>query len=476
MDNAKLLQLLLSSFQFEPTDGQRVVMRHLAAFLITEKSNPVYLLKGYAGTGKTTLVTTIVEVLPRIGMKYVLLAPTGRAAKVLSSYTSKSASTIHRKIYRQTSTPDEGYKMYLTENKHRNTLFIVDEASMIGDNSTESGTFSYHNLLDDFMQYVAEGENCKILLIGDHAQLPPVGLETSPALILNNLKSAYSITAAEFELTEVMRQSLESGILFNATILRNKLLENDVSVPFFSLAAFDDTIKVNGEDFEELIYSAFGGKVYSKAVIICRSNRRANMYNQAVRQRVLGLEEEISSGDLLMVVKNNYFWLKDQEGGGFIANGDICVLQKINRIEEIYGFRFADAQITLIDYPDEPSLQVKLLLDTLMLDAPALSEKDFARLASAVEEDYMDIPTRRMRYAQMKTNPYFNALQIKFAYALTCHKTQGGQWPQVFVDAGISKVEQIDRNYLRWLYTAITRATEKLFLVGFVDEFFEGEL
>lgn len=475
MDRKSLFQLFLNSFQFEPTEGQKIVMQHLASFLLSEKPNPLYLLKGYAGTGKTTLVTSIVDVLPRIGMKYVLLAPTGRAAKVLNAYTSKPASTIHRKIYRQTNSPEEGFKMYLAENKHRNTLFIVDEASMIGDNSSDGGTFSYHNLLDDFMRYVSEGINCKILLIGDHAQLPPVGLETSPALNLNNLKSAYTITAADFELTEVMRQSLESGILFNATILRTKLLQNNVNTPFFKLEEFNDIIRVQGEDFEELINSAFGGKDYSKAVIVCRSNRRANMFNQAVRQRVLGLEEEISSGDLLLIVKNNYFWLENQEGGGFIANGDIAVLRKINRIEEMYGFRFADAEITLLDYPDEPSLQVKLLLDTLMLDEASLGEKDLSRLASAVEEDYSDIPTRRKRYEKMKTNPYFNALQIKFAYALTCHKTQGGQWPQVFVDAGISKVEQIDRNYLRWLYTAVTRATEKLFLVSFVSDFFEGE-
>ncbi|NOU47867.1 MAG: AAA family ATPase [Bacteroidales bacterium] len=475
MERSHVIRLFLNSFQFEPTEGQKLVMQHLASFLLSEKPNPLYLLKGYAGTGKTSMVASIVEVLPNIGMKYVLLAPTGRAAKVLNSYTGKPASTIHRKIYHQVNSPDEGFKMYLAENKHRNTLFIVDEASMIGDNSSESGSFGYHNLLDDFMRYVSEGVNCKILLIGDNAQLPPVGLELSPALNLNSLKSAYSITAAQYELTEVMRQSLESGILFNATALRTKLLQNDVSTPFFQLGSFNDIIRVQAEDFEELIISAFGGKDYTKAVIVCRSNRRANMFNQAVRQRVLGLDEEISSGDLLMIVKNNYYWLGNQDGGGFIANGDIAVLRKINRIEEMYGFRFADAEITLLDYPDEPSLQVKLLLDTLMIDEAALSEKDFGRLASAVEEDYTDIPTRRKRYEKMKSNPYFNALQVKFAYALTCHKTQGGQWPQVFVDSGISKVEQIDRNYLRWLYTAVTRATEKLFLVGFIGNFFDEE-
>jgi len=475
MDRIKLIQLFYQAFQFEPTVGQKIVMQQLASFLLSEKPNPLYLLKGYAGTGKTTLVTSIVEVLPRIGMKYVLLAPTGRAAKVLNAYTQKPASTIHRKIYRRANDTDGGFTMHLAENKHRNTLFIVDEASMIGDNNTDAGVFSYHNLLDDFMRYVSEGEYCKILFIGDHAQLPPVGLEISPALDLNKLKAAYSITAAQFELTEVMRQSLESGILFNATRLRTKLLQNNMETPFFQLHNFDDIIRVQVEDSEELIYAAFGGKDYAKAVIVCRSNRRANMFNQAVRHRVLGMEEEIASGDLLMIVKNNYFWLQDQEGGGFIANGDIAVLRKINKIEELYGFRFADAEITLIDYPDEPSIQVKLLLDTLMMDEAALSEKEFTRLAVAVEEDYMDFPTHRKRYEMMKKNPYFNALQIKFAYALTCHKTQGGQWPHVFVDSGISKIEQIDRNYIRWLYTAVSRATEKLFLVSFVDAFFEEE-
>lgn len=473
MEAVDLLRMFRAAFRFEPTEGQLTAMKHLSLFLLSEKPQPLYLLRGYAGTGKTTLVTTLVEVLPELGMRYVLLAPTGRAAKVLSSYTGKPASTIHRKIYRMANHPENGFSMFLSENKHTKTVFIVDEASMIGDNSGEKGFFSYHNLLDDFMQYVSEGQNCRILFIGDHAQLPPVGLETSPALDINQLKTAYSITAAQFELTEVMRQSLESGILFNATALRVKLLANDPTVPFFQLHGFADVIQVQASDFEDLVYSAFGGRDYSKAVIVCRSNKRARMFNQGVRQRVLGMEEELSTGDLLMVVKNNYFWLDKLEAGGFIANGDIAELRRINRIEEMYGFHFADAEIALLDYPGEPAVRVKLLLDTLLSDEAALSDQDFNRLASAIEEDYMDVPTRRKRYEKMKANPYFNALQVKFAYALTCHKTQGGQWPMVFVDAGISKAEQIDRNYLRWLYTAITRATEKLFLVNFIEEFFE---
>ncbi len=467
-----LFQLFRKAFHFEPTEGQLAVMRHLSFFLLSEKPSPLYLLRGYAGTGKTTLVTTLVEVLPMLGMRYVLLAPTGRAAKVLSSYTGKSASTLHRKIYRMTNLPDQGFQMCLADNKHSNTVFIVDEASMIGDSSHDRGFFGSHNLLDDLMQYASEGERCRILFLGDHAQLPPVGLENSPALDLQQLKTANNITAAQHELTEVMRQSLESGILSNATELRIRLMNNDFSAPLFQLKGFNDIIHVQAADFEDLVFSAFGGRDYSKGVIVCRSNRRARMFNQGVRQRVLGMEDELSTGDLLMVVKNNYFWLDKLEAGGFIANGDIAELRRINRIEELYGFRFADVEIALLDYPGEPAVRVKVMLETLISDEAALSETDYHRLAVAVEEDYMDIPSKRLRYEKMKANPYFNALQIKFAYALTCHKTQGGQWPMVFIDAGIAEVEKIDRNYLRWLYTAVTRATEKVFLVNFADEFF----
>ena len=446
-------------------------MQHLAAFLLSAKQQPVYLLKGYAGTGKTTLVTTLVKVLPEIGQQYVLLAPTGRAAKVLNQYTGKLASTIHRRLYQRSALADGSIKVARKANNQKRTVFIVDEASMISD-STQTGTFGAGNsLLDDLMEYVFEGESCRLLLIGDQAQLPPVGLEGSPALDFAMLKATYAITTAQYELTEVMRQSLESGILFNATLLRERMHQQHYAFPLFQLKAFNDIVAVEPERFEELLQDAFGGRDHTEAAIICRSNKRANNFNREVRFRILGMEGELAAGDLLMVVKNNYFWMQEQEQGGFIANGDIAEVRRIHHIEEMYGLHFADADISLVDYPDNPGLSVKLMLDTLMADSPSLTEETYQRFVAAVEEDYQHIPSRRQRYAEMKANPYFNALQVKFAYALTCHKTQGGQWPTIFVDAGFLNVkEEADHNDFRWLYTAFTRATSKLYLVNFPEK------
>ncbi len=452
-------------------------MLHLAAFLLSQKMHPLYLLKGYAGTGKTSLVSALVQVLPRLNMGFVLLAPTGRAAKVLQQYSGKQAATIHRKIYYQRSDSSGQMRMMPAPNKHNNTLFIVDEASMIGDNRPDSSLFGASGLLDDLMAYVQGGENCRLLFIGDHAQLPPVGTDLSPALDLDYLKATYSLTAASYELTEVMRQSLESGILFNATAIRMKLHTDDLGLPLFQLQAFDDVLQVSSEDFEDLLQDAFGGRDFGKAVIVCRSNRRANDFNQAVRARILAFEEELSGGDLLMVVKNNYYWmaLEHAENGdrpqssGFIANGDMIIVNRISRIEEQYGYSFADAEVAFMDYPDQPPMAVKLLLHTLRVDGPAMPAEEQQKLVAAIEEDYADIPNRRQRLERVRANPYFNALQVKFGYALTCHKTQGGQWPWVFVDGGSLRPDKLDAAYLRWLYTAVTRATEKLMLVNFPE-------
>jgi exodeoxyribonuclease-5 len=476
MERKELYQLLENAFGHIPTAGQQTVMTHLAAFLLSDKPNPFYLLKGYAGTGKTSLVSALVKVLPLLRMRFILLAPTGRAAKVLTSYSGFIAHTIHRKIYMQTQPADGSHRIVLSQNKSKRTLFVVDEASMIADTTSDGGLFGGRNLLDDLIQYVSEGEDCRILMIGDHAQLPPVGLDISPALNLQMLKTSYPITAATFELTEVMRQALDSGILFNATRLREKLAASESNMPLLNLGNFSDITKVDGYELEELMQDAFGSRDFTKAVIVCRSNKKANMFNQAIRQRILGMEGEISSGDLLMAVKNNYYWLENNEGGGFIANGDIMEITRIKRFEEMYGFNFADADVKLVDYPEHPAFEVKLILETIMTDGPALPEPIFRQLTSTIEEDYLEEPSRRKRYAMMKKNPYFNALQVKFAYALTCHKTQGGQWPVVFLEAGINKEEQLDKAYLRWLYTAVTRATEKLYLMNFIDAFFEPEL
>lgn len=469
MNREQLQQLLTASFGLKPTEGQQTVIRHLSAFLLSDKENPAYLLRGFAGTGKTSLVKAIVRTLPALKMRSVLLAPTGRAAKVLQAYSGAYASTIHRKIYFQGRTPDGGFRIVPAMNKHTQTLFIVDEASMISDSLTEGGVFGSRNLLDDLINYVQQGAGCRLVLIGDAAQLPPVGVDISPALNLQFLQSAYNLTIASFELTEVMRQELDSGILFNATHLREKLLSSDFSMPLLNLDGFPDIIHTEPDQLEERLQECFSQRDYNRSVVVCRSNRTANRFNQAIRNRILGMDEELSTGDLLMAVKNNYFWL---DGGSFIANGEMMELLRINRFEEMYGFRFADVEVNMIDQHEMPPINIKIALDSIMADGPSLSEADFRRLSNTIEEDYMEEPNAKKRFALMKTNPWYNAVQVKFAYALTCHKTQGGQWPVVFVEAGFKADAPMDAAYLRWLYTALTRASEKVYLIGFDNAFF----
>ena len=469
MHRTELYGLLLNAFGLTPTEGQATVLRHLAAFLLSSKPNPAYILRGYAGTGKTTLVTALVKTLPEMGLDYVLMAPTGRAAKVMVGYTQKHASTIHKKIYQVQAYPDGSLRMVRAENKHKDTLFIVDEASMIGEDR-EYGTKS---LLDDLLAYVFSGERCRLLLIGDTAQLPPVGNDRSPALDLDYLQGQFPLTIATFELTEVKRQALQSGILSNATHLRELLLEDQLQyeLPLFDLH-FDDTQRIDPETFEEMLYRAFDAEHSNDSVIVCKSNKRANLFNQAIRSRILNIEGEIATGDKLMIVKNNYFWADGNREISFIANGDMAEIQKISHYEELYGFRFADVELSFTDYPDAPNLDVKILLDTLNSDSASLSEDDQRRLRQAIEADYMDIPNKRERYKAMKQNPWFNALQVKFAYALTCHKTQGGQWKNVFVDSSLNLKDVLEKEDLRWLYTAVTRAQERLYFVNFKEEFF----
>ena len=471
MNRLDLFGQLTQSFGFEPTEGQSIVLYHLSAFLLSQKENPTYILRGYAGTGKTTLVKALVKTLPMIGMKYVLMAPTGRAAKVLSSYTGQSASTIHRRIYQAMPMPDGSIRIARGENKSKNTLFIVDEASMIG----EQKEFGGSSLLDDLLSYVFSGENCRLLLIGDTAQLPPVESSESPALNCEYLKSEFPITAATYELTEVKRQALESGILYNATDLRQLLGENlyEYHLPIFHLEGFDDIEKIEPEAFEEMLHNAFANTSDNEAVIVCKSNKRANMFNQAIRGRILNIEGEIATGDKLMVVKNNYFWTEGNPDINFIANGDMAEIRKIKHFDDMYGFRFADVELSFTDYPDAPNLEAKILLDTINSNSASLTEEENKRLFIAIEEDYMDIPNRRERYKEMKKSPWFNALQVKFAYALTCHKTQGGQWNTVFIDSSLNLKEALEVEDLRWLYTALTRAQERVCFVNFKEEFFE---
>lgn len=471
MQRHDLFNRLTQSFGFEPTEGQSTVLYHLSAFLLSQKENPTYVLRGYAGTGKTTLVKVLVKTLPFIGMKYVLMAPTGRAAKVLSSYSGQNASTIHRRIYQAMTSPDGSIRMTKAENKSKNTVFIVDEASMIGEQK-EFGTTS---LLDDLLNYVFSGENCRLLLIGDTAQLPPVGSNESPALDYAYLKSEFPITVASYELTEVKRQALESGILYNATDIRQLLRQNlfEYKLPVFHLAGFDDVQRIDPVTFEEMLYNDFANSAENEAVIVCKSNKRANLFNQAIRGRILNIEGEIATGDKLMVVKNNYYWAEGNPYINFIANGDMAEIRKIKHFEELYGFRFADVELSFIDYPDTPSVEAKILLETLNSNSPSLTEEESRQLFSAIEEDYMDIPNRGERYKEMKKNPWFNALQVKFAYALTCHKTQGGQWNSVFIDSSFNLKETLELEDLRWLYTALTRAQKRVFFVNFKDEFFD---
>ena len=470
LSRSELYKKMVEAFCLEPTDGQATVMYHLSAFLLSEKENPTYILRGYAGTGKTSLVKALVKTLPQIMMRYVLMAPTGRAVKVLSSYTQQNASTIHRRIYQAQTFPDGSIRMARSENKSKNTLFIVDEASMIG----EQSEFGGKSLLDDLLEYVFSGEQCRLLLIGDTAQLPPVESRESPALDCDYLKSQFPITAATYELTEVKRQALSSGILFNATHIRERLKENayEYELPLFEIDGFDDTKKIEPETFEELLYKVFSENVDNEAIIVCKSNKRANLFNQAIRGRILNIEGEIATGDRLMVVKNNYYWTDGNDSISFIANGDMAEIRKIKHFEEMYGFRFADVELSFTDYPDAPNVEAKILLDTLNSNSASLTTEESQRLFAAIEEDYMDIPNRRLRYKEMRKNPWFNALQVKFAYALTCHKTQGGQWNTVFIDSAFNQKETLETEDLRWIYTALTRAQQRVYFVNFKEEFF----
>ena len=465
---------LLTNFALTPTLDQQTAINHISRFHLSEKQNPAYILKGYAGTGKTSLLGAYVKTISQIGQRFVLLAPTGRAAKVLSAYTGRRAHTIHRYIYFIMTAANGVPKVTLGKNKLTNTVFIVDEASMINDSSTNEGGFANRSLLDDLIEYIFSASGNKLVLVGDTAQLPPIGLDLSPALDITYLKSAYNLTAHSYEMTEVMRQSLDSGILFSATSLREKIRHQNFDMPLLRYDGFKTDVKVidNGSDFEEVLQETFYESGESKGVLVCRTNKRANIFNQQIRQAVLQRETELEAGDLVMVVKNNYFWLDETSKAGFIANGEMLEILRVSKIEELYGFRFAEAEVRLLDYPDEPEFTAKLLLDTIMADGPGLNNEDRNRLFESVLEDYADLPQRKQRVAQVMLNPYFNALHIKFAYAMTCHKTQGGQWPSVIIDQGWVTDEMINTEFLRWLYTAFTRPTANLYLINFREDFF----
>ncbi|NQZ45027.1 MAG: AAA family ATPase [Flavobacteriaceae bacterium] len=469
-------RILLEKFPFEPTEMQRFALQKLAGFATAKKSDKIFLLKGYAGTGKTTLIGAVVKHLWHIKKKAVLLAPTGRAAKVMTGYASSTAFTIHKKIYFPKKQSGGGVQFVLAPNKHRHTLFIVDEASMIPDAPADSKLFENGSLLDDLIFYVNSGFGCKLVLIGDTAQLPPVRLELSPALDENKLALNYNKEVETIELNQVMRQTENSGILQNATLIREQLKAGLFDTLQFRLNPFKDIVRlIDGHEIQEAIdgsYSDFGRE---ETVIVVRSNKRANLYNKNIRERILFLENTIATGDYMMVVKNNYFWLRPNSEAGFIANGDIIEVLELFGIKELYGFTFAEVKVKMVDYPDQKPFETVLLLDTIDAESPSLSYEEGNRLYQEVAQDYAHEKSNYKRFLGVKNNRYFNALQVKFSYAVTCHKSQGGQWEQVFVEQPYLP-NGIDRDYLRWLYTAVTRARKKLYLIGFKNDFFlDGE-
>ncbi len=470
-----IVKKLTAYFQYNFTPSQEHLIEGLANFISPQSEESVLIIKGFAGTGKTTIMKAFTELLKEFSIPAKLMAPTGRAAKVLSGYVNYPAFTIHRIIYRQKTAGSYEANFELNFNKMKNGIFIVDEASMIADFSYENSQFGSGNLLEDLLQYIfGTGSNSKLIIIGDTAQLPPVGFEESPALEKQQYESL-DFKTAEYMLTDVIRQEIDSGILFNATMLREKLENGEsatVQYPGIHLNDFPDIKRIaGGELIEELsvCYDKYG---MEETIVICRSNKRANMYNKGIRGSILYREEEITRGDMLMIVRNNYYWLKDNKDIEFIANGDIAEVVHISGYEELYNKRFANVSLRLIDY-GEIEIEVKIMLDTLNSDSAGMTRKEQEDFYTSVLEDYQELSTAKKRYDAMRENPYFNALQVKFAYALTAHKTQGGQWKAVFIDQGYIPEEQLDKSYLRWLYTSFTRATEKLYLVNFKDEFFD---
>jgi exodeoxyribonuclease-5 len=475
MQSSTTLNIIKENFPFEPTSDQQKMFEELANFLDNyDAEDSVFLLKGFAGTGKTTVVSSLINSLPKLKKRFVLLAPTGRAAKVLAKYSSQTALTIHKKIYYIGQDSFGGIRCSLQTNKHSDTIFIVDEASMIGDaTKKDSNSFFVNSLLDDLIEYVRAGKNCKIIFVGDGAQLPPVGVADSPALNADNIKSFAFNKVYSRELKEVVRQAQDSGILYNATLLRYKLLAQDYNFNFFD-TNYKDFCKVDGQNLMEHLEEYFSDKDSDNAVVITRSNKRANIYNQEIRRRILYREEELSAGDRMLVLKNNYYWAKDNEDIGFIANGDSLEIERIRKIENKYGFRFAHAEVNMRDYPNSKNLDVILMLDTIGIEQAALPYDASKQLWNEVAKDYEHIANKRLRFKSVKENKYINALQVKFAYAMTGHKTQGGQWNNVFIDQGYLPDGNIDVEHLRWLYTTVTRAEKRVFLINFPKNYFQN--
>jgi len=475
MDKANIIA---QSYPFQPTEEQLVFCAKATSFLMKNETNKCFILRGYAGTGKTTSVAALVKALPRFNLKVVLLAPTGRAAKVISSYTNKRALTIHKKIYRKRSAVSTEMAFQLAPNLVENTLFIVDEASMIADEwNPQNGSSFLKDLIEFVYQPAPTGKdkNCSLLFVGDTAQLPPVGSIDSPALNEKYLIDNFKLKVTAVELKEVVRQEKKSGILANATMLRqliNGYEEDHISLPKFITKSYKDIFSMTGIKLVEGLEYAYSKFGIENSLVVCRSNKSANVYNNQIRARLLYRDEELSGGDQIMVVRNNYFWLPDNPETAFIANGDMAKVVRVRREEERYGLRFAEVQLEFLDFPDAGIISCKVILDTIQAETPNLPYEKSKQLFDGLLEDYSHLNSKKDKMEAIKVDPYYNALQIKFAYAVTCHKAQGGQWDAVFVDQGYLTDEMIDLDFLRWLYTALTRAKKELFLVNFSQNLF----
>lgn len=472
MINRFLEKQIKAHFPHTPTPQQAEALAQLAQFLVSTDADGIFILRGYAGTGKTSLVGALVRTLDDLKQKSVLLAPTGRAAKVFAAHAGHPAFTIHKKIYRQRTFSNDLTNFTLNDNLTTQTLFIVDEASMISNEGLSGSMFGTGRLLDDLVHYVYSGQGCRLLLMGDLAQLPPVGEEQSPALCAETLRG-YGLKVMETDLTQVVRQAEKSGILWNATRLRQAIAANTChTLPRIRLAGFADIRILPGNELMEALEDCYARDGLNETIVICRTNKRAKLYNNGIRQRILWREEELEGGDILMVAKNNYYWTeqnKDPESkqkADFIANGETAIVRRVRRTHELYGFRFADCLLAFPDN-DDNEMEVCLLMDTLQSEAPALTREESDHLFNAVLQDYADISRKAERMKKLKADPHYNALQVKYAYAITCHKAQGGQWSNVFLDQGYMPDEYLTPEYFRWLYTAFTRATGTLYLVNY---------
>lgn len=473
MKKERIFQHISTFFPYEMTAEQSEVVSAFSDFLLESDKRSVFILRGSAGTGKTSIASAIVRALNSLGLKLVLMAPTGRAAKVFSQHSGYAAYTIHRKIYRQKGF---GGGFSLNVNMQKNTLFFVDEASMIASQPSLSSSFE-GALLDNLVQFVYHGDGCRLVLIGDTAQLPPVGEDQSYALYADYMRQ-YGLNVYEAELNEVLRQSEESGILYNATRIRL----TDI-MPKVRFHGFADVQMISGSDLIETLTTSYSDVGEDETMVVTRSNKRANIYNQGIRNTVLYREEMLTYGDMLMIVKNKYLSPEQQKEFScnssdtaleFVANGDRARVERVRNIRELYGFTFADVILSFPDY-DDSELQLTIITDTLMAEAPALTSEQQSELFNRVLEDYMDIPTKAERMRKMREDPYYNAAQVKYAYAVTCHKAQGGQWAHVYIDQGYMTPEMFDADYVHWLYTAVTRATERLYFVNWPKEQTENE-